>query len=255
MTTDGSFEKKPSVRRAPVVGVTSHRLCRSPSVRRPLDLVGSFQHFLPRGTLPVHSHSEVSFHVAQRQAPLPSRPSTRNNNNNNRYRRIVVVVNNMMASARASIFLQLTMATLSLAASSAFRPMSAIASCAFRFHPWISSPRWNSSSSSNHVKSKSSAAYGRTTLRHLRRDTESWRMSLSSEESNMLPSSSDSSTSSTTFLNLEQYRNPNNLDDQVFSAISADGGLKVTVATIRNLLNEMMIQHSMNPLPGGECIF
>ena len=160
-----------------------------------------------------------------------------------------------MASARASIFLQLTMATLSLAASSAFRPMSAIASCAFRFHPWISSPRWNSSSSSNHVKSKSSEAYGRTTFRHLRRDTESWRMSLSSEESNMLPSSSDSSTSSTTIPNLEQYRNPNNLDDQVFSAISADGGLKVTVATIRNLLNEMMIQHNMNPLPGGECIF
>lgn len=32
--------------------------------------------------------------------------------------------------------------------------------------------------------------------------------------------------------------------------MSADGGLKVTVATIRNLLNEMMIQHNMNPLPG-----
>lgn len=154
-----------------------------------------------------------------------------------------------MASARASIFLQLTMATLSLAACSAFRPMSSIASCAFRFHPWISTPRWNSSS--NHVKSKSSAAYGRTTFRHLRGDTESWRMTLSSEEE----SDMSSSASSTTFLNLEQYRNPNNLDDQVFSAISADGGLKVTVATIRNLLNEMMIQHSMNPLPGGECIF
>ena len=154
----------------------------------------------------------------------------------------------MMASARASIFLQLTMATLSLAACSAFRPMSSIASCAFRFHPWISTPRWNSSS--NHVKSKSSAAYGRTTFRHLRGDTESWRMTLSSEEE----SDMSSSASSTTFLNLEQYRNPNNLDDQVFSAISADGGLKVTVATIRNLLNEMMIQHSMNPLPGGKCI-
>ncbi len=34
--------------------------------------------------------------------------------------------------------------------------------------------------------------------------------------------------------------------------MSADGGLKVTVATIRNLLNEMMIQHSMNPVPGGQ---
>lgn len=50
---------------------------------------------------------------------------------------------------------------------------------------------------------------------------------------------------------LEPYMNKNNLDDQVFSAMSADGGIKVTVATIRNLLNEMMIQHTMNPVPGG----
>jgi len=48
---------------------------------------------------------------------------------------------------------------------------------------------------------------------------------------------------------LEPYQNKNNLNDQIFSAMSSDGGLKVTVATIRNLLNEMMIQHSMNPLP------
>ena len=45
------------------------------------------------------------------------------------------------------------------------------------------------------------------------------------------------------------YLNKNNLDDQVFSAISADGGLKVTVCTMRNVLNEMCIQHSMNPVP------
>ena len=51
---------------------------------------------------------------------------------------------------------------------------------------------------------------------------------------------------------LEPYQNKNNLNDQIFSAMSSDGGLKVTVATIRNLLNEMMIQHSMNPLPAGE---
>lgn len=83
--------------------------------------------------------------------------------------------------------------------------------------------------------------------------------------------------------NLEQYQNKNNIDDQVFSAMSADGGLKVTVATIRNLLNEMMMwddiqqlqlecahiytkpplpsykinisQHTMNPVPGGEYKF
>lgn len=64
---------------------------------------------------------------------------------------------------------------------------------------------------------------------------------------------SSSSTALGALPSLEQYQNKNNLDDQVFSAISADGGLKVTVATVRNLLNDMMIQHSMNPVPGGEC--
>jgi len=48
---------------------------------------------------------------------------------------------------------------------------------------------------------------------------------------------------------LQPYENKNNLDDQIYTAISADGGLKVTVATMRNLLNEMMIQHTMNPIP------
>jgi molecular chaperone Hsp33 len=66
-------------------------------------------------------------------------------------------------------------------------------------------------------------------------------------------SSAPSSAAAAVSIDLGPYRNKNNLDDQVFSAMSADGGLKVTVATIRNLLNEMMIQHSMNPVPGGEC--
>jgi molecular chaperone Hsp33 len=82
-------------------------------------------------------------------------------------------------------------------------------------------------------------------------DLASWRISSSpspTEESS--PSGSSSSDSLSEIL--EPYRNKNNLDDQVFSAMSADGGLKVTVATIRNLLNEMMIQHSMNPVPGGK---
>jgi len=157
-----------------------------------------------------------------------------------------------MASARSAIFLQVTMATLSLAACSKFRPLSSVASCAFQVHPWILAPRLKSSSG-DVIKWQSSAAYGRTTFRHLRGDTESWRINLSSDESN-LSSELSASSSATTITNLEQYRNPNNLDDQVFSAISGDGGLKVTVATIRNLLNEMMIQHSMNPVPGGECI-
>ena len=77
-------------------------------------------------------------------------------------------------------------------------------------------------------------------------------MTASPEESSSAPSAE--STSSTTLPDLEQYQNENNLDDQVFSAMSADGGIKVTVATMRNLLNEMMIQHTMNPVPGGEYI-
>lgn len=78
-------------------------------------------------------------------------------------------------------------------------------------------------------------------------DIDSWRLASSSDDAS---SALSASTSPNTLPNLEQYRNKNNLDDQVFSAMSADGGIKVTVATIRNLLNEMMIQHTMNPVPG-----
>ena len=85
------------------------------------------------------------------------------------------------------------------------------------------------------------AAFGRTTFRHIPGDLVSWRMT----------SSDDLETQVTTVTpDLDQYSNKNNLDDQIFSAMSADGGLKVTVATIRNLLNEFMIQHSMNPVAG-----
>ena len=85
----------------------------------------------------------------------------------------------------------------------------------------------------------SSAAYGRTTFRHPPGDM-SWRMTASSDDASTSAPSIDTSTETA----LQQYQNKNNLDDQVFSAISADGGLKVTVATIRNLLNEFMIQES-----------
>ena len=92
----------------------------------------------------------------------------------------------------------------------------------------------------------SSAAYGRTTFRHPPGDM-SWRMTAASfDDASTSAPSIDISTETA----LQQYQNKNNLDDQVFSAISACGGLKVTVATIRNLLNEFMIQHSMNAVPG-----
>lgn len=45
---------------------------------------------------------------------------------------------------------------------------------------------------------------------------------------------------------LAEYRNKNNIRDQVFSAISKDGGIKVTAATARNAVNELMVMHNMN---------
>ena len=48
---------------------------------------------------------------------------------------------------------------------------------------------------------------------------------------------------------LEKYRNKNNIRDQVFSCISSDGGVKVTVATIRNIVNDMSLQHTMTAVP------
>jgi hypothetical protein len=45
------------------------------------------------------------------------------------------------------------------------------------------------------------------------------------------------------------FRNRNNRDDQVFSAMSGDGGIKVTAATVRNLLNDMSLQHTMTATP------
>jgi len=61
----------------------------------------------------------------------------------------------------------------------------------------------------------------------------------------------DSSSSSTAISKevLEKYGNPSNRDDQIFSAISANGELKVTAATTRNLVNEFMLQHTLTAVP------
>lgn len=48
---------------------------------------------------------------------------------------------------------------------------------------------------------------------------------------------------------LEDYENPSNLDDQVFSAISEDGSVKITACTARNLVNDLMIMHTMTTVP------
>ena len=48
---------------------------------------------------------------------------------------------------------------------------------------------------------------------------------------------------------LEDYVNPSNRDDQVFSAISEDGSVKITACTARNLVNDLMIMHTMTAVP------
>ena len=47
---------------------------------------------------------------------------------------------------------------------------------------------------------------------------------------------------------LRPYRNNNNIRDQVFSAISGAGGIKVTAVTARNIMNDLMIQHTMTAI-------
>jgi len=48
---------------------------------------------------------------------------------------------------------------------------------------------------------------------------------------------------------LEDYANPSNRDDQVFSAISEDGSVKITACTARNLVNDLMMMHTMTAVP------
>ena len=47
----------------------------------------------------------------------------------------------------------------------------------------------------------------------------------------------------------ESFRNRNNIRDQVVSAISKDGGIKVTACTSRNIVNDLMMQHTMTEIP------
>lgn len=65
------------------------------------------------------------------------------------------------------------------------------------------------------------------------------------EESGGSSSSSSSTASSESEDPWAEYRNRNNINDQVVSAMSKDGGIKVTSCTIRNMVNDMMMQHTM----------
>jgi len=48
---------------------------------------------------------------------------------------------------------------------------------------------------------------------------------------------------------LEPYHNKNNIDDQMISAMSGNGEIKVTAITIRNLVNDVMIQQTLTATP------
>ena len=48
---------------------------------------------------------------------------------------------------------------------------------------------------------------------------------------------------------LEAYKNNFNLDDQLLSCISGNGEIKVTACTIRNLVNDVMIQQTLTATP------
>ncbi|KAG7374277.1 Hsp33 domain containing protein [Nitzschia inconspicua] len=58
-----------------------------------------------------------------------------------------------------------------------------------------------------------------------------------------------SSTPQATENPLAEYLNESNQRDQVFSAISDDGSVKVTACTARNLINDLMIMHTMTAIP------
>lgn len=60
---------------------------------------------------------------------------------------------------------------------------------------------------------------------------------------------SESNSKASTSDQLEEYRNKNNIDDQVLSALSDDGSVKVTACTARNLLNDLMLAHTMTAVP------
>jgi molecular chaperone Hsp33 len=58
-------------------------------------------------------------------------------------------------------------------------------------------------------------------------------------------SSSSSNIRMSSSISLDEYHNENNRNDQIFSALSKAGGIKVTVGTVRNLVNDIMIMHSL----------
>ena len=57
-----------------------------------------------------------------------------------------------------------------------------------------------------------------------------------------------SSSSAASDPEITQYANPNNKDDQILSLISSCGGLKITLITLRNLMNDLSLDQNLSPL-------
>ena len=78
-----------------------------------------------------------------------------------------------------------------------------------------------------------------------------FRLSSTSNSGSSSSSSDDDDTtaSSTTTASAvsseDEYENKNNVRDQVVSAISEDGSIKVTACTARNIVNDLMMMHTM----------
>jgi molecular chaperone Hsp33 len=75
-----------------------------------------------------------------------------------------------------------------------------------------------------------------------------WLRSVSTSKLNSQSSASNEENGAATSTSsvVSEYLNPNNVRDQVFSALSKDGSVKVTVCTARNLLNEMMLSQTLS---------
>ena len=64
-----------------------------------------------------------------------------------------------------------------------------------------------------------------------------------------LQMTSEESESSSVAVTANPYANKNNIDDQIFSAISGNGEMKVTAVTARNIVNDVMIQQTLTTTP------
>lgn len=86
---------------------------------------------------------------------------------------------------------------------------------------------------------------GRSTFLFKKSSTE-FRMTSSEENES---SKKETLSTTKTLDSNNPFRNKNNIDDQIFAAISGNGEMKVTATTIRNLVNDVMIQQTLTPTP------